>query len=138
MRIASLDVLANGQPAPGELHRLGPIVDVVLRGPTGEAVSGKGIIDTGATMTCFDEDAAKHAKMPVIRTATMGSATHANVVVPVFAGQVEIAGFANFNPVAGAFGAQLGDDIVALIGRDILSLTLMIYNGLQGKITLCI
>ena len=76
--------------------------------------------------------------MPVVRTGRMHSATHQDVVVPVFSGSVDIPGLANFNLTGGALGCSLGDDVIALIGRDVLRLTLLVYNGLEGRMSLFI
>ena len=94
------------------------------------------MIDTGATRTCFDGTAARKAGFPITGTATMASATHAKHEVPVFTGRI-VMGNININ-VGGGLGANLTafDDLVALIGRDLLQTALFTYNGPEGSIAL--
>ncbi len=66
--------------------------------------------------------------MPIVRTGKMSSATHRDEVVPVFSGSVDIVGLANFDLTAGALGCNLGGDVIALIGRDVLRMTLLILQ----------
>jgi len=75
--------------------------------------------------------------MPIVGSGIMSSVTQRQVTVPVFAGDFEITGFANFNG-GQAFGVTLDNNVIALIGRDILSKTLLIYNGVEGRMSLFI
>lgn len=66
----------------------------------------------------------------------MASATHAEEVVPIFAGQIQVQGLGEINAHR-AFGANLEPQgIIALIGRDVLKQLVLIYNGADGSFTL--
>ena len=52
--------------------------------------SGIALIDTGASVTCFDIEAAKEVGLPIVGEEKMASATHAEQQVPVFAGTIII------------------------------------------------
>ena len=103
-----------------------------------EPVPGLAMIDTGATRTCFDEVSAGKAGFPITGNAPMTSATHADHEVPVFSGRIVMGRF-NID-VAEGLGANLAafDDLVALIGRDLLKDALFTWNGPGGSIALAI
>ena len=92
-------------PANQALARRGPVVTVSLRpleeqcramAERGEAipaaVDGLGLIDTGASVTCVDAATAGRAGLSVMDQATISSASHSAHRVPVFAGEIEVAG----------------------------------------------
>ena len=144
-------------PNPGGLVQGGPIVPVTLqisdslrqvlrkqRKAIPKPVSGVALIDTGASSTCFDEDAAAQARLPIVNIGKMSSATHTNVEVPVYDGQLVLEGFGNFN-VTAAMGVKLSSlglhvpelgNVVALIGRDALSACVLVYHGAEGFVSL--
>ena len=69
------------------------------------------------------------------------SATHRNVVVPVFSGRLEIPGFLNFDVPQGLMGVNLHGNrmnIIALIGRDLLGAAILIYNGMDGHFSISV
>ncbi|MCY4150630.1 MAG: hypothetical protein OXE94_00120 [Aestuariivita sp.] len=145
-RNASGDIVAT----PETLIEVGPSIPVVItvaeevqqaysdRGETPpEPVNGFALIDTGASVTCFDVDAAQKARLPQISVSKMTSATHSNQTVPTFAGTVVCPTF-NINVEEG-MGANLsaqGNNLVALIGRDLLQSAVLIYNGPDGHFSL--
>ena len=102
-------------------------------------VAGLALIDTGASQTCFDQDAASQAKLPVVGAAAMASATDHAVEVPVFAGQLLLAGGININVEQG-MGARLSGmpGVIALIGRDLLQSAVLVYNGTDGSVSLSV
>lgn len=102
-----------------------------------EEVKGLALIDTGASVTCFDQEAAEMAGFPVSGTSTMASATHARKTVPTYLGcGLEIKGFMRLY-VARAMGVKLeSQGLIALIGRDALHKAVFIYNGAGGAFSL--
>ena len=68
----------------------------------------------------------------------MHSATHANEIVPIYAGQPMISGFCAVNTHRAYQGALAPQGLVALIGRDILAQCQLVYNGSDGSFTLSI
>ena len=69
----------------------------------------------------------------------MTSATHANEIVPIFAGRMTIQGLPVSIDATRAYGANLAPQgLVALIGRDILAKCVLIYNGSDGSFSLSI
>lgn len=99
--------------------------------------TGWALIDTGASITCVDDKAARELGLPVIDVAKMTSATHTEVEQNVYPIQITIVGSALQFNVARAMGAALEPQgIIALIGRDVLSVCTLFYNGLTGQITL--
>lgn len=95
------------------------------------------LIDTGASNTCIDQQAALKAELPVIDMAMMTSASHAEHDVPVFAARLVIPEF-NIDTDY-ALGANLdGQNLIALIGRDVLQSAVLVYNGTDGTVSLSI
>ncbi len=102
-----------------------------------DAIHGLALIDTGASNTCFDQQAALNAGLPVIDMGMMASASHAEQDVPVFAGKLVIPEF-NIDTEY-ALGANLdGQHLIALIGRDLLQSAVLVYNGTDGTVSLSI
>lgn len=101
-------------------------------------VYGWALIDTGATATCVDRSAAEQAGLAIVDSGPMNSATHANEIVPIYAGQLMIRGLCGVN-INRAYGAVLETQgLVALIGRDILAGCQLVYNGNDGSFSLAI
>ena len=148
-----LNVQFNEATGPGgtritaidALQQMGPVVPVGLLpfggkdgvlSKLGSPVTGLALVDTGAKATCIDCVAARNAGIPIVDTGRMNSATHHDEEVPIFAAQIEIQGFRSVD-ASRAFGANLAPmNIVALIGRDALKSSVMIYNGTTGQFTL--
>lgn len=136
-------------PATG-LRMVGPVIQVSLtiednagKGlmSQGKAlptpVTGVGLIDTGATGTCIDDDVAKKLGLPVIDVGKMSSATHPDEPCNIYPVKIQLPTFAvNVTRAMGAKLASIG--LVALIGRDILEKCTFYYNGPSGQITLSI
>jgi hypothetical protein len=143
-----------GQPIPNpppnpaaELSGRGPCLPVsilpysvilqqlVLQGtalPT--PITGFALIDTGSGVTCIDIDAATHLKVPIIDYSNLTSATHANQNQPVYPVQIQIPGSAIGINAPRAIGVPLASQgIIALIGRDVLKDSILIYNGPAGQ-----
>jgi predicted aspartyl protease len=138
------------QVAPGfALANRGPVIQVavfvaeqiatqlVTQGkPLQPPIAGFALIDTGASMSCIDEEAAKTLKLPIIDVVQMCSASHAAHPANIYPIQMRIAGLPNPINVARAMGAELkAQGLVALIGRDVLSFGTLFYNGPAGTVT---
>ena len=137
--------------APVGLAQRGPLVPATLMvsdshrrflatqgKPAPHAIQGLALIDTGASITCVDQQVATDAGLPVVDTAAMTSASHAKHEVPVFAGKLVIPEFTNINTEY-ALGATLdGQNLIALIGRDLLQAAVLVYNGTEGTVSLSI
>lgn len=131
------------------LRRHGPIVPVLISVPQALAealvangkvvpppVPGLAVIDTEASVTCIDRDAAAALALPVIDVVTMQSASH-TVQTNVYPIHFETVGFSFETEIPGAMSASLkAQDLVLLIGRDVLAHGVLIYNGLTGTFTL--
>lgn len=138
-------------PAPAGLVQSGPRLPVTLmvsdshrqmlgqRGePAPAATSGFALIDTGAGATCVDQTTADGAGLPVIGTAMMHTASHAEHEVPVYSGKLSIPSFGDVE-LEYAMGANLdGQNLIALIGRDVLQAAVLVYNGTDGAVSLSI
>ena len=101
-------------------------------------VTGAALIDTGASRTCFDVDAATQAHLPIIGAGQMASATHDNHTVPLYAGMISVPSMGDLR-VPEAMGAALKNQgLIALIGRDALYNAVFFYNGMDGSFTLAL
>lgn len=147
------DADGNEQEAPGSigLQAKGPLVQVTLSVSQSiaqalqsaghdipEPQSGLGLIDTGASVTCIDLDIAQKMSLPQIDTVQMASASHANHTSPVYPVNINIQGSWNVNAgrvIGAALNAQ---NLIALIGRDVLAHCTMFYNGNAGAVTLSV
>jgi predicted aspartyl protease len=99
------------------------------------AQAGWALIDTGASSTCIDEQAAQKLGLPVIDVGFMLSATHEQVPCNIYPISIATPIMA-FN-IPRALGAALAPHgLVALIGRDVLQTCNLFYNGLAGQFTL--
>ncbi len=139
-------------PAAQALQLQGPLVEVLVTPPAvvlealqkrgdqlPELVKGHALIDTGASVTCIDMEIARQLQLAEVGTATMQSATHADVPTPVYHFALVIQGVGLRFETARGMGATLGaQGIVALIGRDALSTCLLVYNGATGSISLAL
>ena len=100
-------------------------------------MSGSALIDTGASHTCLDQQVANDLGLTIFGTGRMTSAPHSDVEVPLFVGKLVLPNI-TIN-VEGAMGARLEEQgLIALIGRDLLQNAVLIYNGVDGSVTLSI
>lgn len=139
-------------PQGAALLALGPRVQITISptqdqvkflvdsgGSVPAPVSGLAMIDTGASITCIDTDAAAGAGLAVVDSGPMSSATHPNEIVPIYAGVMLILGFPHDFHTNRAYGATLqGQGLIALIGRDVLSSAILVYNGPDDSFSLSI
>ena len=97
------------------------------------------MIDTGASVTCIDTNAAASAGLAVVDSGPMSSATQPNEIVPIYAGVMQILGFSHDFHTNRAYGAILeGQGLIALIGRDALAGAILVYNGPDDSFSLSI
>jgi len=102
-------------------------------------VSGIALIDTGATSTCIDDEAARQLQLPVVDVVNVASASHASTQQNVYPIQIEVVGLPISFEAPNAIGAALAaQNLLALIGRDVLQHCTLFYNGITGEITLSI
>jgi predicted aspartyl protease len=138
-------------PIPPQLVR-GPIVQVTVGvgqqiatqvlqagGTLPVPISGFALIDTGATTTCIDEDAAQQLQLPAIDVVTISSASHSSTQQNVYPIQIGVVGLPITVNAPRSIGAPLkGQGILVLIGRDVLQHCVLVYNGQAGSFTLAI
>jgi predicted aspartyl protease len=101
-----------------------------------QSVSGLGLIDTGASVTCIDDSAAQNLGLPVIDIMTMSSASHAKHNCNVYPVQIAIPPVLNLRSPRTMGAALAAQGLLVLIGRDVLQHCLLFYNGVTGQITL--
>jgi predicted aspartyl protease len=100
-------------------------------------VSGLALIDTGATTTCINKEAADAMGLPVIDVGKMSSATHVDEPSNIHPIKIEFVGVPITVEVERAMCANLKQfGLLALIGRDLLVHCNLVYNGFAGTITL--
>lgn len=135
---------------PGVLQQTGPIIDVQVAVPTAleqllrqsskpvpPPVKGRALIDTGATISSVDDATIRGlgvSPVGLINTGTAGGPQQQNMYPARFILQ---AGWTfEFSRVTGS--NLTGTGLVALIGRDVLSRTILVYNGPLGVFSLAI
>lgn len=149
-------IAPNGQPVQIDPRQLiamrGPVVSVSVKvppeiaeiltkesKPIPQPISGFGLIDTGASSSCIDHAAAKALGLPVVNVIKMASATHEAVDTNVYPLSFDILGgqqiTVNCPRAAGA--ALANQQLVLLIGRDLLANSHFTYNGPTGQFTIC-
>lgn len=146
---------ATKAPNPTHIMRVGPrlqieisipdslITQLVAQGKAIPApVTGFGLIDTGASVTCVDEGILKSLNLTPFSTANV-STPNGDVVQGIYPVSISFpgTGFASIK-LASCVGANLTSqtkpplNTIALIGRDILSKGVFIYDGKHATFTL--
>ena len=161
MPILHVQFNAQGQTPDGKTIPLPPRVGLSQRGPCiqvtvgiarsmatqllqqgqilPQPISGLALIDTGASATCIDEAVAQQLQLPVVDTVMMASASHASTPQNVYPIQIEVVGLPFIIDAPRAIGAALDNqELLLLIGRDVLQQCTLFYNGVTGEITLAI
>jgi predicted aspartyl protease len=81
-------------------------------------ISGIALVDTGASDTCIDGQAAQNLGLPVVDVVTMASASEASASRNVYPVTIEVYGLPFPIGVPRAIGAELHPQgLIALIGR---------------------
>ena len=102
-----------------------------------QPIQGFALIDTGASITCVDEEVAQKLKLPVIDVQAMTSASHASVPANIYPVHFQVVPTPIEINLGRAMGANLKPQgLVALIGRDVMRQWTLFYNGLTGEITI--
>jgi predicted aspartyl protease len=134
----------NGRPMPPMLVAKGPVVPVRLMPAAGGQAqrkehSGLALIDTGSAVTGIDRQSAEELGLPVVNTGRVTSATHADEVCPIFVAQLHITDTEAVINANRAFGLNLrASGLIALIGRDLLSLCVLTYDGPKATVSLAV
>lgn len=107
--------------------------------PLPTPTAGFALIDTGAMLSCIDEEAAQAMHLPVVGIANVSTGSHASHKANQYPIKFQIQGMGIGCNVPSAIGAPLKcQGFVAIIGRDVLQVCCLIYNGVTGQITLSI
>lgn len=102
-----------------------------------EPIAGWALLDTGASSTCIDDAAAQKLNLPVIDQGKMSSATHEAFDVNIYPALISFTGTPIKVNALRVIGANLASqDLIALLGRDLLQNFTVFYNGAAGQITL--
>jgi len=102
-------------------------------------VVGLALIDTGASVTCIDDAVAQSLGLPVVDVAQMTSASHTATEVNIYPAFMQILGVSLSFNVDRAMGANLASQgLIALIGRDLLQIATLHYDGPAGNISLAL
>lgn len=100
-----------------------------------QPVQGMALVDTGASATCIDRQAAEQAGLTIVDTGPLVSATDEELV-PIFAARLDLLGFPGWDAPR-AYGTNLAmQELIALIGRDVLMDSVLIYNGPDGSFSI--
>jgi predicted aspartyl protease len=100
---------------------------------------GLALIDTGSSSSCIDEETAKGMGLPVVGVANLASASHSSHAANQYPIKIDLQGVKFAFNVPNAIGAPLKcQNLIAIIGRDVLQRCCLIYNGATGSITLSI
>ena len=95
---------------------------------------GKVLWDTGASSTCFDESIAKKLDLAIVGFGPQNTPSGTVPKSPRYEGQVIINSHP-FHVERAGEGFLLRQGLIALIGRDILSLGKLEYDGRTGIVT---
>lgn len=102
-------------------------------------ITGFALIDTGASMSCIDNNVAQQLNLPVINVANMASASHSSTQANIYPVKFEILGWGITLDSNQTMGAALQvQGLIALLGRDLLQHCILIYNGNTGTISLSV
>lgn len=138
-----------GGLGPASLQQQGPTINLQVLIPSAleqqlrqsgqpvpPPISGVGLVDTGATISAVDDTVIQRLGISPIgltTTGTAGGPAQQNLYPARFAFPDLLSGF-EFSRVLGANLTGLG--IIALVGRDVLSRMILVYNGPVGVVTL--
>lgn len=152
------EIVAQGgmQPSPANLLKSGPVIQVQIEVPDSLAaalqannslipspVDGMALIDTGATITSIDASVFARLGINPVGIANVGTA-NGPTQQSMFAAKFSFpgTGLPSFQ-LTQSLGCDLTGQtvlnqkpIIALIGRDILARSVLIYNGGNGSFSL--
>ncbi len=104
--------------------------------PIPAAITGIALIDTGATRTSIDIETAAELGLKPIGTCRLGTAGGLTTA-SLFPFSIRVKGGPNLNCTRGVGVKIREQNIVALIGMDILSRCVLILNGPDGRFSIC-
>lgn len=134
---------------PARLSRFGPVIRVRIQalddaagGPAALGDSGPpfqeglALIDTGAARSAVDEGVIRKLGAAPVGVAVTGTpvGSHSFDVFPAALGFADLGLTLVFDRVRGVRIAPQG--IIAILGRDILSRTVLVYDGISGHVVL--
>ncbi len=134
-------------PPPAALQMRGPVlqVTVTIEQNAGAALLAQGkavgtrtgwaLIDTGASNTCIDEQAATELALPVIDVGNMQSASHDKHPCNIYPVKV-VTAVVTLNSPRTMGAALASQGLLVIIGRDVLQSCNLFYNGPAGQFTL--
>lgn len=107
--------------------------------PKSQAMKIPALVDTGASESCIDDALAVKAGLPVIDRQTV-SGVGGETEVNIYLGHIHIPplGFTQWGRFAGVLLSKGNHRQQALIGRSLLRGALLVYDGLNGKVSLAI
>lgn len=147
---------SSGRPGPAALLHVGPVLPVEVTIPSALSdylskqgqqiptpVSGLALIDTGATRSCVDSQAISSLGVNPIGISFLGTARgqsrhHLYPAKFVFAAikfEIEFSSAVGVDLSGQGVGGQ---QLVALIGRDVLLRGVLIYHGTLGTFSLAL
>lgn len=154
MPVSTWSFSKPARPDPLTLQRSGPVLRVEIgvppalgeylikqKIPVPQPIKGFALFDTGASNSCVDTDVVNQLRVrPVGLTRTITAAGPSQQsLFPAMLRFPELRFFVEFSSVMGANIKQfriMGGQLIALVGRDILSRCVFIYNGPHASYTL--
>jgi predicted aspartyl protease len=148
-----LPVFNLAAPQPGGaafLQANGPIIEVELTAPVtpiassgiqpvspgANLIRGRALIDTGASSTFIDVAIARQLGLATTGTMICQSASH-QYPANQYAVAYRFVGIPNFNVIPVADSPNLAaQNLIMLIGRDLLANAVVVYNGAAGTVSL--
>lgn len=102
-------------------------------------IAGLALIDTGASTTSIDEQAARELGLDPVGVAQVASASEHSTSRNVYSVTIEVEGLPFPLGAPRAIGAELrSQGLLVLLGRDALQFCTLFHNGVTGQITLAI
>lgn len=150
------DSVGGNRPSPITLANLGPVLAVSVAIPQSLAdlytrqqrpppspITGNALIDTGATRSCVHAPIMGSLGVNPIGVVTIGSAA-GQAIHSIFPAHFTFPAAGIDLDFASVVGVDLtgqiinGQPLIALIGRDVLSLGILVYNGTLGTFSFAI
>jgi predicted aspartyl protease len=112
-----------------------PVLPVTI--PTPGIVDVEALVDTGATVSCIDDDLAKTLNLPIIDIRSM-SGIHGELSVTIYLAQIHVPSLNKtiYGDFAGVHLIAGGQPHRALLGRTFLQAYKMLYDGRTGNVVI--
>jgi len=131
---------------PQNLKLNGPVMDIIVsasermaKGKFGmpkETMQIKALIDTGASCSAINSATIKQLKLEPIGENLMNTPSHSKVPCKIYDMRMIMPGDIRIKSVLVVEAPLEGQNIQCLIGRDILGLGILVYNGKEGSFSL--